>query len=322
MTLAKSPIEQVEPSAPPKSLPTMYDLPSEHPEDGLPDEFHLWQAELCNFTFCPPNYPPERVLTASDLYLYYDPQHTRWYKRPDWFAVVGVPHLYQDRELRLSYVVWQEKVSPIVALEFLSPSTQAEDLGQTKPKGAQPTKWRVYEQILAIPHYIVFSRYTDELRWFRLENGRYQEQVLSEPRIWLPELELGLGLWRGEYRGLTRQWLRWYDKTGTWIPTEAEQEHQRAEHLAEQNRAALQEKDAALQEKDAALQEKNAALQEKNAALQEKDAALQEKNAALQEKNAALQEKDAALQEKELIVKRAALLAERLQQLGIDPNEI
>ena len=301
MTLAKSPIEQVEPSAPPKSLPTMYDLPSEHPEDGLPDEFHLWQAELCNFTFCPPNYPPERVLTASDLYLYYDPQHTRWYKRPDWFAVVGVPHLYQDRELRLSYVVWQEKVSPTVALEFLSPSTQAEDLGQTKPKGAQPTKWRVYEQILAIPHYIVFSRYTDELRWFRLENGRYQEQVLSEPRIWLSELELGLGLWRGEYRGLTRQWLRWYDKTDTWIPTEAEQERQRAE-----------------QERQRAEQERQRAEQERQRA----EHLAKQNKVALQEKDAALQEKELMKQEKELMEQRAALLAERLQQLGIDPNEV
>jgi hypothetical protein len=28
-------------------LPTMYDLPSEHPEDtGLPDEFHRLQAEI------------------------------------------------------------------------------------------------------------------------------------------------------------------------------------------------------------------------------------------------------------------------------------
>jgi len=40
----------------------MYDLPSEDPEEpGLPDEFHLWQAELSQ-TFRPPTHPPERVL--------------------------------------------------------------------------------------------------------------------------------------------------------------------------------------------------------------------------------------------------------------------
>ena len=92
---------------------------------------------------------------ASDLNLYYDPHHTRGHKRPGWFAVVDVPRLYQERELCLSYVIWQEQVSPIVAIEFLSPSTQTEDLGKRPRKGAQPTKWEVYEQILAIPNYIV-----------------------------------------------------------------------------------------------------------------------------------------------------------------------
>jgi hypothetical protein len=29
-----------------------------------------------------------------------------WHKRPDWFAVVGVPRLYEERDLRLSYVLW------------------------------------------------------------------------------------------------------------------------------------------------------------------------------------------------------------------------
>ena len=67
MTLAKSPLEQVEPNASQQPPPTIHDLPSEHPEDGLPDEFHLWPAELCNHTLCPPNYPPERVFTASNL---------------------------------------------------------------------------------------------------------------------------------------------------------------------------------------------------------------------------------------------------------------
>jgi hypothetical protein len=72
------------------------------------------------FHFCPPNYAPEQVFTASDLNLYYDPRHTNWYKRPDWFAVVGVSRLYEERDLRLSYVMWQEGVRPLVAVELLS----------------------------------------------------------------------------------------------------------------------------------------------------------------------------------------------------------
>lgn len=94
-----------------ETLPTMYDLPSEDPkEPGLPDEYHLWQSQLCTATFCPATYPPEQVFVASDLNLYYDPEHTKWYKRPDWYAVVGISQFYEGRDLRLSYVMWQEEV--------------------------------------------------------------------------------------------------------------------------------------------------------------------------------------------------------------------
>jgi Uma2 family endonuclease len=241
MSVVRHSIEQADPPRSPKeTLPTMYDLPSEDPEEpGLPDEFHLWQAELCSATFRPPTYSPEQVFVASDLNLYYDPTHTGWYKRPDWFAVVGVSRFYEERDLRLSYVMWQEGVRPIVAIELLSPGTRDEDLGQREQRGPQPTKWQVYEQVLGIPYYIVFDRYTDELQVFQLVGDQYQPQTLVESRIWLPRLGLGLGLWQGKYRGLNRLWLRWYDANGNWIPLEAELERQRAEQerqRAEQER--------------------------------------------------------------------------------------
>lgn len=85
----------------------MYDLPSEDPEEpGLPDEFHIYQPQLLRETFQPPLWQPVSVFTASDLNLYYDVSHPSWYKRPDWFGVVGVSRLYEGRELRLSYVTW------------------------------------------------------------------------------------------------------------------------------------------------------------------------------------------------------------------------
>lgn len=232
MSLAKYPIEQTDPPRSPReTLPTMYDLPSEDPEEpGLPDEYHLWQPQLLSFTCCPPNYPPEQVFTASDLNLYYDPRHTNLYKRPDWFAVVGVSRLYEERDLRLSYVMWQEGVRPLVVVELLSPGTKDEDLGQTERIAEQPpTRWEVYERILGIPYYIVFDRYTNQLRAFTLISGHYQELNLEEPRIWMPMLELGLGLWQGVYRGIERPWLRWYDAERNWIPTDAEAAKARAE---------------------------------------------------------------------------------------------
>jgi Uma2 family endonuclease len=83
---------QQDPPADPKQvLPTMYDLPSENPEEpGLPDEFHDLQPELLRLTFYPPDYGADQIFVGSDLNLYYDPRHPGWYKRLDWFAVVGV----------------------------------------------------------------------------------------------------------------------------------------------------------------------------------------------------------------------------------------
>ncbi|PPS43448.1 Uma2 family endonuclease [Chroococcidiopsis sp. TS-821] len=240
-------IEQTDPPRPAReTLPTMYDLPSEDPEEpGLPDEFHDFQPELLRMTFQPPAYPLEQVFSASDMNLYYDVRHPNRYKRPDWFGVVGVSKLYEGRDLRLSYVIWQEGVNPFVVVELLSPDTEAEDLGRTEQKDNQPpTKWQVYEQILRIPYYVVFSRYTERLQVFRLQGGHYQELDLSEPKVWMPEIALGLGLWQGEFAGINRLWLRWYDRKGNWVSTEAEQERQRAEQerrraerLAQQLRA-------------------------------------------------------------------------------------
>jgi Uma2 family endonuclease len=246
------PVPQTDPPLSPReTLPTMYDLKSEDPEEpGLPDEFHDLQAQFLSLTFRPPHYPASQVFSASDMNLYYDVRHAQWYKRPDWFGVVGVPRLYDEVDIRLSYVVWQEGIDPFVVVELLSPGTEKEDLGEKEqeklppvseePAGngqtiqpeteeKPPRKWDVYEQILRIPYYVVFSRYTNQLRAFKLMGAHYQEPELQESRVWMSELGLGLGLWQGEYQGINRLWLRWYDDRGNWILTEAEQERQRAE---------------------------------------------------------------------------------------------
>jgi Uma2 family endonuclease len=234
------------PLDPKKVLPTMYDLPSEDAEEpGLPDEYHLLQPQLLGYTFRPANYPEDEIFVASDLNLYYNVRHPLWYKRPDWFAVVGVPRLYEQRELRLSYVVWQEGVNPFVVVELLSPGTEKEDLGQTLREVNQPpTKWEVYERTLRVPFYIVFDRYTDQLRVFRLTGSSYIELELSEPRVWMNDIQLGLGLWQGVYQGIDRIWLRWYDADGNWVLTpeererqEVERERRRVERLVEQLRS-------------------------------------------------------------------------------------
>ncbi|MDX2270989.1 MAG: Uma2 family endonuclease [Cyanobacteriota bacterium] len=212
--------------------PTMYDLPSEEVgQSGVPDEFHIWQPQLLSLTFRPPAYPPETVFSAIGLNLYYDLQHPRWYKRPDWFGVVGGSRLYQGKELRQSYVCWQEPINPTIVIEFLSPGTEDEDLGQgIRDPQQPPMQWQVYEQILAVPYYVVFDSSTDQMRVFEWIEGHYQERVLGQPRVWFPRLQLGLGLWQGYWLKQERLWLRWFDGEGSWLltPEEVEAKARRA----------------------------------------------------------------------------------------------
>ncbi|MEB3227762.1 MAG: Uma2 family endonuclease [Synechocystis sp.] len=227
------------PLSPRETLPSMYDLPSEEPEEpGVPDEFHILQPELLRQTFLPPTYEAEDFFTASDLNLYYDLYHPQWYKRADWFGVLGVSRLYNQEDLRLSYVIWQEGVAPLVVVELLSPGTEKEDLGQSLREASQPpSKWTVYEQILRVPYYFVFNRYTDECQAFGLMRESYQPLPMNGLGVWLEKAELGLGLWRGTYQGIDRLWLRWYDANNHWILTPAEREKSRADRLAAKLRA-------------------------------------------------------------------------------------
>ncbi len=254
--LATLPTPSNPPLAPRQTLPTMYDLPSEDPEEiRMPDEYHELQSMLLRFTFRPDNFPWEQVFVGTDLNIYYDRHHLNWYKRPDWFAVVGVERLYEGRDIRDSYVMWQELVSPFVIVELLSPSTENEDLGRTvRQPGNPPTKWEVYSQILRVPYYVVFSRLNNEFQAFHLVGDRYQPVSLSNGRLLIREVELSLGLWRGSYEGINRLWLRWFMADGQLIltpneeaaaaeqrATEAEQRLQEATQLAELLAAKLRE---------------------------------------------------------------------------------
>jgi len=220
------------------TLPTMYDLPSEDPEEpGLPDEFHDYQPALLSETFRLQAYANDDLFSAADLNLYYDPDNN-WYKRPDWFGVLGTPLGCRNDEMRRSYVTWQEELSPFIAVELISPGTENEDYGRTVDvAGKPPTKWTVYERILQIPYYIIYNRYNGKIDAFRWVAGKYQPMPIGEDRrIWMPEIEAGLGFWHGKYQRFTMEWLRWYDHSG-WLLTDAEAERAEKERLKQQNEA-------------------------------------------------------------------------------------
>ena len=273
-----------------KTLPTMYDLPSEFPEEpGLPDVFHDLQPQLLSRTLHLADYSSDNWFTGSDLNVYYDVHHQPWHKCPDWFLAVNVPRLYDGYDLRRSYVVWQEGQAPAVVVEFLSPRTEREDLGRfysdsdqiadepvttseaesvSEPEALQiesdetsipdeerlepPDKFEVYESYLRVPHYIVYSRYTRKLRYFKLIGRRYEEQSvqLQNPVIWLDDLKVGLGFWQGEFEDVPGYWLRWCDESGNWLLTDTEAERVAKEEAQQQARTAQEQADAAQERAD------------------------------------------------------------------------
>ncbi|MGH8474409.1 MAG: hypothetical protein ACRER2_01325 [Methylococcales bacterium] len=57
----------------PKALPTMYDLPSEDPEEpALPDEFHSYQPQLLRESFVASQQANDRIYIGYDINVYYD----------------------------------------------------------------------------------------------------------------------------------------------------------------------------------------------------------------------------------------------------------
>lgn len=247
------PVQSLPSAASLKALPTMYDLPSEFPEEtGLPDEFHDLQPQLLSRTLSLKDYSSLERFTGSDLNVYYDTENVLWHKRPDWFLTVGVPRVYngeRGEDLRQSYVVWQEGKAPTVIVEFLSYRTEKEDLGRfygkedfvadpnpNSPKSfpsddadetnkpRPPRKFKVYEEYLKTPHYVVYSKYTKRLRYFKHNGSYYEEQPVrtDAPSIWLDDLHIGLGIWDDYFEELSGPWLRWCDEDGNWLLTDTE----------------------------------------------------------------------------------------------------
>jgi hypothetical protein len=51
---------------------------------------------------------------------------------------------------------------------------------------------------------------------YKLEGGQYR--LLQGDPVWLPEIELGIGIERGTISNVPMQWLAWYNKAGQPYP--------------------------------------------------------------------------------------------------------
>ncbi|MBX9258590.1 Uma2 family endonuclease [Desmonostoc muscorum CCALA 125] len=166
-------------------------------------------------------------------------------KAPDW---AYIPNIRVEREeVKRSYTPQLQGEMPVIVMEFISDTRQTEySIKATYPPG----KWFFYERILKVPNYIIFEPDSGSIEMYRLQNTEHY--ILQEPDenqgYWIAEMNLYLGVSQGTRENRTGKWLRWWDEQGNLLPwgTElaeqerqrTEQEHQRAERLAAQLRAA------------------------------------------------------------------------------------
>ncbi|MBE9251221.1 Uma2 family endonuclease [Dolichospermum sp. LEGE 00240] len=182
-------------------------------------------------------YPDSQYFIGQDLGIYWritEPPE-KGAEAPDWFYVPNVPPTLNGKTRR-SYVLWQEYISPLVALEFVS-GNGAEERDKTPWKG----KLWIYEQVIKPAFYGIYEVNKGSIEVYELIGGQYQLLAANE-RGHYPIKPMGveLGLWQGEYQNAELPWLRWWDLQGNLLLTgdeRAEQETQRANRLAAQLRA-------------------------------------------------------------------------------------
>jgi Uma2 family endonuclease len=187
---------------------------------------------------------------------------------PDWFYVPNVPPLVNG-EFRRSYVMWQEIVSPLIAIEFVSgngseerdatPLPENDEIDPKTGKKKKAGKFWVYEQAVRIPFYAIFEPKKSAVEVYHLVDGRY-EKMLPNDRGHYPiapmSVELGIQFGTEE---TPIPWLRWWDADGNLLLTgderaklaeaianQANLEKQQAEAIANQANLEKQQAEALL----------------------------------------------------------------------------
>jgi Uma2 family endonuclease len=182
-------------------------------------------------------HPDGQYCIGQDCGIYWrlsDPPE-RGAEAPDWFYVPNVPPTL-DGQMRRSYVLWQEIVSPLIVLEFVSGNGQ-EERDRTPFAG----KFWVYEQAIRVPFYGIYEVARGSIDIYHMLNGRYSLLPANERGHYpIPPLQVELGIWQGCYKNVELPWLRWWDNEGNLLLT-GEERAERAEQenlrLREQLRA-------------------------------------------------------------------------------------
>ncbi len=186
-----------------------------------------------------------------------------------------------SKRMRKSWVVWEEGKGPDVVIELLSETTKKNDILDKK---------EVYQNKLKVPEYYYFSPLSFEWAGFRLEDGVYRElEPDDEGRFESEELGLYFTRWQGVYKGEDRTWMRMSDRFGNIIPTPDENTDRERMRAEEEHELLVIERQKVEEEHEMYVIEKGRAEQANQRAEEEK--------------------------------KRAEKLAEKLKDLGVDPDD-
>ena len=258
-------------------LPTAEELPD---SDGKPVDSELQElipgllkAILSDLWGDRPNW-----LFGIDMGFYYDPDRPAI--APDGLLSLGVEDI-EDEYLRSSFVLWDEQVIPLFALEIVSKT----------PGREQTKKFQIYQSI-GILYYLIYSplrKRKTKFQLYKLIDGEYVLQSEGQQPYWMPEIGLAIGAEQQIYYRSQREWLYWYDENNVRCPTPTE----RAQ--AESQRAQVESQRAQTESQRAQVESQRAQAESQRA----EDAIAAQTTA-----------------ERENMV-----LRQRLRDLGIDPDE-
>jgi Uma2 family endonuclease len=232
---------------------THLDLPFEDPSVAKNYNEHP-QAMLLTATIEPhlrQRHPDGQFSIGQDSYIYFDDTDppVAGARAPDWFYVPGVPPM-PEGEIRRSYVLWRERVPPVILIEFVSGDGSEEH-------DARPGvgKFWVYEQRIQAEYYAIFDPFRATLEVFRLIGGSY-ELVPANAHGHFPivPMDVELGLWSGRFLNMDMTWLRWWGADGRLLATPEEQVEQERQRAAQEHQRAEQEQRRAEAERQRAEQ--------------------------------------------------------------------
>jgi Uma2 family endonuclease len=207
-------------------------------------------------------------LFGIDMGFYYHPDKPAI--APDGLLSLGVEEI-EDECLRSSYVLWDEKVIPMFALETVSKT----------PGKEQTKKFQIYQSI-GILYYLVYAplrKRKARFQLYKLIDGEYVLTSNGQQPYWMPEIGLAIGAEQWLYHRSQREWLFWYDRDNLRYPTpiekskdasqRAEAESQRAEAESQRAKDATQRAEAESQRADLAIAAQTA-IEQENMALRQR----------------------------------------------------